>query len=200
MEFRDGEVEAYGAPPVGAVVAYAGPVDENFTGGDRWKLCDGAELPRDEYEALWGLLKDTYGGRLDANGREFFNLPDYRGYFLRGADNGAGVDRGVVERVSPTNASTLSAGVGSVQGESFASHKHGVQGGLENRPFSSTARNQSEHKGGFAEGALFADSGMSGVSRDAGHVKVKITEEPKGGSETRPVNISVNWIIKCKGG
>ena len=40
-----------------------------------WALCNGQQMPINQYQALYALLGTTYGG----DGRSFFNLPDLRG-------------------------------------------------------------------------------------------------------------------------
>lgn len=53
--------------------------------------CDGAEINRSAYSALYGVIGAfTHWG----NGTTTFNLPDYRGEFLRGWDHGRGADDG----------------------------------------------------------------------------------------------------------
>ena len=64
-----------GVDLVGMVIAC--PLDE-FLG---FLLCDGAELSRTDYAALFAKIGTTFG---EGDGETTFNLPDYRGYFLRG--------------------------------------------------------------------------------------------------------------------
>ncbi len=40
-----------------------------------WAFCNGASLPTGQFELLFNLIQNTYGG----DGRETFNLPDLRG-------------------------------------------------------------------------------------------------------------------------
>lgn len=41
-----------------------------------WAFCDGRSLPISQYQALYSLIGDTYGGNT-----QYFNLPDLRGRF-----------------------------------------------------------------------------------------------------------------------
>jgi phage-related tail fiber protein len=52
---------------------------------------NGAAVSRTTYAALFGAIGTTYGA---GNGSTTFNLPDLRGEFLRGWDDGRGVDSG----------------------------------------------------------------------------------------------------------
>ena len=52
---------------------------------------NGAAISRSTYAALFAVIGTTYGV---GDGTTTFNVPDVRGYFVRGADNGRGVDSG----------------------------------------------------------------------------------------------------------
>ena len=71
-------------PMTGAVMAFA---MENEPPG--WLECNGRALPIADYSRLFGRIGHRYGG-----GPTHFNLPDYRGEFLRGWDRGRGADPG----------------------------------------------------------------------------------------------------------
>lgn len=53
--------------------------------------CNGAAVSRTVYRTLFGLIGTSYGA---GDGSTTFNLPDLRGEFIRGWDNGRGVDAG----------------------------------------------------------------------------------------------------------
>lgn len=55
--------------------------------------CDGAAVSRSTYAALFAVCGTTFGV---GNGSTTFNLPDLRGEFIRGLDDGRGVDSGRV--------------------------------------------------------------------------------------------------------
>ena len=88
------------------------------------------------------------------------NVPDLRGEFLRGWDNGRGVDTG--------------RALGSSQADEFESHTHNTNVFTQNSS---------------------AGPGNSGVRCNAGN-NSKITSGSTGGTETRPRNIAVMYIIK----
>lgn len=71
--------------PVGTVIAVAhnGPAESG------WLKCNGASVSRTLYARLFQKL-GTAWGTLNANS---FYLPDFRGEFLRGFDDGRGADR-----------------------------------------------------------------------------------------------------------
>lgn len=65
------------ATPPGCVFAFAGP--GSIPAG--WLLCDGRAVPRALYPDLFATIGETYG---PGDASSTFNLPDFRGRFLRG--------------------------------------------------------------------------------------------------------------------
>jgi hypothetical protein len=81
-----GSGEGRGRPPavpVGTVAAFTG---EQVPEG--WLLCDGRALRRRDWPALYAVLGTSHGAGVSEAGIPAgdFNLPDYRGRFLRGLD------------------------------------------------------------------------------------------------------------------
>ena len=74
------------AAPTGSVYTFAGS-----TVPTGWLKCNGALLSRTTYAALFAVIGTTYGA---GDGSTTFALPDLRGEFVRGADDGRGVDAG----------------------------------------------------------------------------------------------------------
>ena len=93
-----------------------------------WIICDGASnLNTYTYRALHSVISNTYGGTAynagttDQSGETtVFTIPDLRGYFVRGIDNGAGNDPDASGR-------TGGDAVGSSQSYANASHRHNVE-------------------------------------------------------------------------
>ena len=74
------------AIPPGAVMSFAmsaAPVG--------WLPCDGAAINRTTYSALFTVVRTIHGV---GDGSNTFNVPDLRGEFIRGWDNGRAVDSG----------------------------------------------------------------------------------------------------------
>lgn len=72
--------------PAGTVMYFA-----NSTAPSGWLECNGAAISRSTYAALFTAISTTWGA---GNGSTTFNVPDLRGEFIRGWDNGRGVDSG----------------------------------------------------------------------------------------------------------
>lgn len=72
--------------PSGMVMHFA-----NSTAPTGWLECNGAAVSRTTYAALFSAVSTLYGA---GDGSTTFNLPDLRGEFIRGWDNGKGTDSG----------------------------------------------------------------------------------------------------------
>ncbi len=70
--------------PAGTIAFYA-----KSTPPEGWLVCNGAALGKTAYADLYDAIDTQFGGNTTQ-----FNLPDMRGYFPRGWDQGAGVDSG----------------------------------------------------------------------------------------------------------
>lgn len=107
VKILDGQVTAAklaagAAIPSGAVMPFA----MNLL-PDGWLACNGAPVNRTTYAALFLAISTTYGV---GDGSSTFNLPDLRGYFVRGLDNSRGID--------------TARALGSNQADAFKAHTH----------------------------------------------------------------------------
>lgn len=168
-------VESNNGVPVGTVLPYAGDRD-NVPAG--WLLCDGTSVKQSAYPALFKVIGAYYG-----NGKSSteFNLPDYQGRFLRGADPTGKVDPDVAKRTA-NNANGGNTGatkykVGSVQGDEVKKHRHNSATGHD---FVISGGTKTTTSG---KDIPFASSGSTSTAY-------------YGGGESRPVNAYVNYIIK----
>jgi microcystin-dependent protein len=73
--------------------------------------CNGALISRTTYAALYAKLGDTISA---GDGTTTFGIPNMRGQFIRGWDNGAGVDAG--------------RAIGTSQNDELKSHTHQLNG------------------------------------------------------------------------
>jgi hypothetical protein len=78
-------VDQFRTPP-GAIMTFA-----MSAAPAGWLYCNGQQVNRVTYAALFSAIGTTYGA---GNGSSTFNLPDLRGEFIRGWDNGRGIDTG----------------------------------------------------------------------------------------------------------
>jgi microcystin-dependent protein len=155
--------------PPGSIMAYGGA-----TPPDGWKLCDGSPLATTgTYAALFAKIGTSWGGSGST-----FNLPDLRGVFLRGV-NGSRTG----QYADPGDGRTSGNAVGSFQADGLASHDHAFwSAGSPSIPYAypnidSRYLTVDANRGAEARGAY---NGINSA----------------GGSETRPKNAYVNYIIK----
>ena len=168
--------------PVGSILPYGGAITlatETDLINAGYIPCDGRALAKGtpKYAALYALIADSYGG--DDNS---FCVPDYRGRFLRGTDNGAGRDPDAQSRTSPNPTLKFPGNtgdhVGSLQSGGVQAHIH--EYGTQNGPDDWWHDNLG---GAEQPGVLGAGQMTVSNSTEAGH------------GETRPKNAYINFVI-----
>ena len=193
-------VNADNGVPVGTVVPFAGPVSSIPSG---WLLCDGAELSRSDFPKLFAAIGGSHGG---GDGAATFNLPDFRGRFLRGVDHGAGRDPEAAGRATALDGGNSGDKVGSVQGDALQSHTHldtghnhtrNPQGNKEivwrqTHPNGTHGVPSNNHDRYHLETHTGTSKARLGNPTDSGSG----AGNPRHGRETRPKNAYVNYIIK----
>lgn len=170
------------------------------TAPSRSLKANGAAVSRTAYAALFAAIGTTYGA---GDGFTTFNLPDMRGEFVRGLDDGRGVDAGRV--------------LGSAQTDAFRSHNHGASSGSAgNHSHTGTTDEQGLHShglgGGWSMSRYGYDGGDYGTAagysiasttdqagqhshnlniNSAGDHTHSVTVDASGGPETRPRNVAL---------
>nr|BAR30138.1 phage tail fiber protein [uncultured Mediterranean phage uvMED] len=145
--------------------------------------CNGAAVSRSTYSVLFGIIQTQYGG---GNGSTTFNLPDLRGEFIRGWASNGSVDSG--------------RQIGSSQGSDNLSHNHTISSSVNDSGHSHTI--------GLAVRSNYAEPRNFGVGRDGNAnnsdststqttgISVSSSAANSGGSEARPRNVAMMYIIK----
>ncbi len=174
--------------PVGTVLAYAGT-----TAPPGFLLCDGAEVSRTTYAALFAVIGITHGGGDAVN---TFNVPDYRGRFLRGVDHGQGRDPNAATRTAMAPLGATGDAPGTLQGGAtarpttpFTTDNPGNH--VHQSPTTSGTAGSYEVPAGAANYDYGAQSAPTSAAGAHAH-----TVTAGGDAETRPVNAAVNWIVK----
>jgi len=153
--------------PSGAVMMFA--MNTPPTG---WLKANGAAISRSTYSDLFDAIGTTFGS---GDGSTTFNLPDARGEFLRGWDDGRGVDSG--------------RSFGTTQADAFQGHAHNTDFFIN-----STSSNT-----GTIDQRLNRDAGGSNSVIDWSIIDAKETGSfgvPRQANETRPRNIALLACIK----
>jgi len=209
--------------PVGAIIPFAGsksniPKD--------WKLCDGRPLQVSEYEELyeviqasWGGQQDTYFNLPDLSGK-FLRGVDHNNLFdidsnsrtaiKKGGNigNKVGSYQGDSTKIPNSNFKIAenyehSHSSGSLTGSTTKNGKHAhlykgfknVQKGDGKHTKSRKQENDNAEYGGEVAGDHSHNLLIQGNTSANGSHTHKLLG---GDSETRPINVSVNWIIKVK--
>ena len=115
---------------------------------------------------------------------------DYRGRFLRGVDHGAGHDPDAAARTPSTLGGNAGDAPGSLQAAAFAAHGHGIKQTFE----VGEAGNAND-----AYGDPGTRRGVQNLNYRSGNRYYSNFPDTlaTGGNETRPVNASVNYMVKA---
>lgn len=153
------------AAPPGVISAYS-----STSAPSGWLLCDGSAVSRTTYAALYAIIGITAG---QGDGSTTFNVPDFRGRFLRGRDAAQARDPDAAGRTAMATGGQTGDNLFSIQGSAFAAHTH----------------TQEVHN----------DTGGNGdfIKANGSNLRTTVTSSSTGAStETRPINAYVQYIIK----
>jgi len=182
---------AVAAIPPGVIVAFGGQ-----TPPPGWLMCDGSSESRTTYSGLYQAIGTSWGSTDGSS----FNLPDLRGRFLRGQDQGTGRDPDAANRVAMNVGGNSGDAVGSVEGVAtqmpgnpFVTTVSGAHTHQYLRPFHGPGDQTGSNGTNWVISAdQYGTTGDPEGTLDGAHSHAIIG----GDHETRPVNASVNFIIK----
>lgn len=204
--------------PVGTIISHGG----STTPPPGWRACGGDLLSRTDPASveLFAAIGTAWG----APDATRFNLPDLRGMFLRGADQGRGVDDDRNSRYALYAGGSSGDAVGSYERDAIGTHGHAFSAsattsanGNHNHSVNADAYgtdttrlglvyisndnestpNSGDNPGRRSEMAIFNKPAGLPWSGDHSHsVSVSGTTNNTGSAETRPENMSVVYFIK----
>lgn len=167
--------------PIGTVLASArswSSIDEESS-RYRWLSCDGRSLLRKDFNELFSAIGTIYG----SSSAEYFNLPDYRGQFLRGLDSSRIVDK-------------EDRAIGSKQECSVGQHDHQIRDNGHSHdlgygvvPGVNPSRGSHERSD--------RTGGPPCPTTDPSFTNISILPNA-GPQETRPKNVAVIYLIRAK--
>ena len=165
-----GKAAAADAVQPGSVIAFAGDAAQIPAG---YLLCNGAAVSRTDYASLFAAIGTIYGS---GYGNTTFNLPDFRGKFLRGFLDGT------------------SAALGTAQGDAIRN----LTGGTANLMSNLTSPYVGNGSGVFRNSS---DSRLKLIGPDdswlyTATLTFDASRQVPTASENRPANYAVNYIIK----
>tara|TARA_R100001086_G_scaffold6729_1_gene4091 strand:+ start:1676 stop:2830 length:1155 start_codon:yes stop_codon:yes gene_type:complete len=160
--------------------------------------CNGQTLSRTTYAALFNIIGTQYG----APSGSTFKVPDLRGEFIRGFDNGRGVDN--------------SRSIGTLQGDDNKLHNHGINFNTQSHSLTGTVGAISETfevsgttTGVFSKGSVGGQrtpiesdvSGAGSFNFNGTHSHSVVGNTANSGGdgiqgESRPRNIAMMYVIK----
>lgn len=164
--------------PPGAIIPFA-----SYTPPFGWLIADGAAVSRSTYALLFYVIGTTFG---TGDGSTTFNLPDLRGYFVRGhGTNSDGTQSGTWGvRQGDQNLSHTHTGTTSTDG----SHNHTFPLYAGDGANNSTNRINTTDESGMVNSAF--------PTTTTGSHSHTFTTSSSGGTETRPKNIALWYCIK----
>lgn len=154
--------------PIGSVITFAGSVCPFG-----YLEANGNAISRSTYAKLHAVMSNHGNG----NGTTTFNLPDYRGKFLRMIDGLAGQDVDKAARTAMNPGGAIGNLVGSIQSDEVKSHAHTY--------ITPTKRTQ---QNAVDDGYSHTYQGWQGSTTAASY--------STGGTETRPKNAYVLYCVK----
>lgn len=165
------------AVPVGTVIHVAGSAAP--TG---FIKANGAAVSRATYAALFAAIGTLYGA---GDGSTTFNVPDLRGEFVRGWDDGRGIDSGRALGSAQASANLSHTHTGTAS--SSGAHTHTISNVISPDTGSSTSSAGPGSGGG---------SGGSFSTSSSGAHTHSLTVDASGGGESRPRSIALLACIK----
>jgi microcystin-dependent protein len=156
--------------PAGIIAPFAGT-----SAPSGWLACNGAAVSRTTYATLFAAIGTTWGA---GDTTTTFNVPDLRGAFLRGSGTSS------LDPSSPRS-------VGTFQAEAYLNHNHGVTDPGHNHSYTTNSGTRNGDGSGSSY-MINASTFSTGTSTTGLTVNTSTT----GGTETRPDNYAVLYIIK----
>jgi len=202
------DVEAF-LVPTGTILPYGGA-----SAPAGFVLCDGATLDRTTFAPLFAIIASAFG---DGDGATTFHVPDFRGRFMRGVDDGTGTDIDAGTRTAMNVDGNTGDNVGSVQGDTTRNHTHlvgahthasggyvaewriggtGIEWDSKSAVSTWTADTSISILGvpGATGGSSTTSVDVAGTSASGGNFQTATMSAQTG--EARPKNGYVNYIIK----
>ena len=152
--------------------------------------CNGAAVSRTTYSDLFLIIGTTHG---EGDGSTTFNVPDLRGEFVRGWDDGRGVDSGRSFASSQSDQNKQHNHTLTDPG-----HNHGINdpGHIHQVQYSNSDSGDGviEESGTGLSGQEPTLSATTGITINNATTGISLANS--GGSESRPRNIAMMYVIK----
>lgn len=178
-----------------------------------WLECNGSAVSRTTYANLFAAIGETYGA---GNGTTTFSLPDLRGQFVRGWDNGRGVDPGRAvgsQQNSANQAHTHTATATNpahTHGVTDPGHGHGITDPGHQHLYTDNSNVSGSNVvsgSGWAQSSALTNGAYTGIGINQAATGVQVAAAAQNttvavaaeGTEARPTNIAMVYAIKAFG-
>ena len=160
--------------PAGSLMAFAGT-----TAPTGWLACQGQSLLRADYAALFAAIGTTWG-TVDST---HFNVPDLRGMFLRGTGTNA----------TGSSSGAVGPSVGSYAADTYLNHSHTATSTDSGHTH---AYQKPQATAGAAGSSASGNETGSTTATGYANITTTVATSTTGGTETKPKNYGVLYIIK----
>ncbi len=191
--------------PLATVIANAkNPITDGdgynkYEANSAYLFCDGQEVLITDYPLLYAIILDKFGTAAALK----FKLPDFRGTFLRGADQGSGNDPDCGQTVPnggrSVTGSNAQTDVGSTQVSAFKNIPAGVTVGGEGAHTHVMTDHHTSDSGSDSDAFDTADhdyGSQHSTASAGGHNHALPAIAGGSATETRPENVAINYYIK----
>lgn len=159
---------------------------------DGWLKANGAAVSRTTYAALFAAIGTTFG---DGDGSTTFDLPDLRGEFVRGWDDGRGVDSGRAFGSAQSDQNKEHSHTGSADSGGDHTHTGSTGSSLSGTAMTTTGSSPITGAGYNAGQVSLAHTHTVTINSGGAHTHT-LTIDSDGGSEARPRNVALLYCIK----
>jgi len=162
--------------PSGMIMPFAGT-----SAPTSWLACNGAAISRSTYATLYNAIGTTWG---TGDGSTTFNVPDLRGMFLRGTGTNA----------TGSSSGAVGPSVGTYAADTYLNHSHTATSTDSGHTHSINSTGPNGAGGGGLPG--FGTGTTYSTNTGTANITTTVATSTTGGTETKPKNYGVLYIIK----
>jgi len=162
--------------PAGIIAPFAGT-----SAPSGWLACDGSAVSQTTYATLYAAIGATWNTGGEGAGN--FRLPDLRGMFLRGTGTNA----------TGSSSGAVGPSVGAYAADTYLNHSHTATDSGHTHNYNVRSANRTAD--GFG-GDLWDGVSTNGGTTTTGTANITVATSTTGGTETKPKNYGVLYIIK----
>jgi microcystin-dependent protein len=163
--------------PPGVIAPYAGT-----SAPTGWLACQGQVVSQTTYASLYAAISTTWNTGGEGAGN--FRLPDLRGMFVRGTGTNA----------TGSSSGAVGPSVGAYATDTYLNHSHTATQAAHDHSYTTPGSNQSYNNG--SGGNITTTFNGGGATTGTAQPAITVDTSTTGGTETKPKNYGVLYIIK----